>query len=664
VSEPTQKQPDPTRLVVQQPAKGDDRLKTCPTGKITVAKRLEPDAKDETARPKSSPVISKSYRVVELPPPPVIAPPLSAYSEVDDSQPHDTLPDGLLPSLEEPAEKSLEPPIELDALHIQMPGRWRSLRRRVRIPPRWEQWLADPQRRTNVGVGSSIAIHIAIIMLLTLVLRGSARTPIAETIHARNVQTATEKAASAKQERDVQLCEPVVRQVAAGVLETVALEPQPDLPSINTDLRSEISDLKSKTAEKRPEEQETKLEPPAKIAEESAAPPTGSEAHPTVAPKVAAPQEDPMPGMAGGSRLPPDLLQAIDTLMREKFKRRTPGGRGEGVRYGGGTPKSEAAVERAILWLAAHQCQDGSWNFNHLSDACQHYCTHPGSEASTTAATGLALLPFLGAGYTHKEGEFQNVVRRGLDYLKSRGIKISYGNDLRDSSMYGHALATIALCEAYGMTHDPDLQEAAQGALNYIGYAQDNNTGGWRYNPGEPGDTTVTGWMLMALKSGQMARLSIPSPAIFGAQRFLNSVQNQDGSKYGYQSRKPRPTTTAVGLLSRMYTGWRRDNPGLVQGVAHLNAWGLSQDSLYYDYYATQVLFHWAGPEWDTWNRKMREHLISTQEREGHPAGSWYFESPQSAAGGRLYNTAMATMILEVYYRFMPLYGEEAVEGK
>ena len=122
--------------------------------------------------------------------------------------------------------------------------------------------------------------------------------------------------------------------------------------------------------------------------------------------------------MADGSQLPPDLLQAIDTLMQGKFKRRTPGGRSEGVRYGGGTPQSEEAVEHALRWLAAHQRQDGSWNFNHLSDACQHYCTHPGSEASTTASTGLALLPFLGAGYTHKKGEFQDVVQHGLDLLE------------------------------------------------------------------------------------------------------------------------------------------------------------------------------------------------------------------------------------------------------
>ncbi len=564
---------------------------------------------------------------------------------------HDTLPEGL----SAPPENAPEPPIEFDALQIHMPGRWSFLRRRAHVPPRWEQWLADPERRNHVGVGLSIVIYVAIIALLALVLRWPARTPAAEPIHARVVQPAVGEIAPARQEHVVQLREPVVWQVMAGSLETVMLEPPQDR-------ESEITNLNSKIPDSGHREQDAKIDPPVPTADAPAAP-RGSP------PKVAAPAgvataEDRAPGMAGGSRLPPDLLQAIDALMQEKFKRRTPGGRSEGMRYGGGTPQSEEAVERALRWLAAHQRQDGSWNFNHLSDACQHYCTHPGSEGSTTAATGLALLPFLGAGYTHKQDQFQDVVQRGLDYLKSRGIRISYGNDLRDGSMYGHALATIALCEAYGMTRDPDLKNAAQGGLDYIGYAQDPNSGGWRYNPGEPGDTTVTGWMLMALKSGQMGRLNVQSQAIFGAQRFLNSVQNQDGSQYGYQSRQSRHTTTAVGLLCRMYTGWRRDNPGLVQGVAHLNAWGPSQDSLYYDYYATQVLFHWAGPEWDTWNRKMREHLISSQERVGHPSGSWYFESQQSAAGGRLYNTAMATMILEVYYRFMPLYGAEAVDGK
>ena len=275
----------------------------------------------------------------------------------------------------------------------------------------------------------------------------------------------------------------------------------------------------------------------------------------------------------------------------------------------------------------------------------------------------MALLPFLGAGYTHKQGEFQDVVQRGLDYLKQRGMRISYGNDLRDgSSIYGHALATIALCEAYGMTGDKELKEAAQG--------------GWITSlTSRPQDGRL------ALQSGRAGRYDRhrldadgaeerpdgaaerPVAGIFSAQRFLDSVQNKDGSQYGYLSRKPRPATTAVGLLCRMYTGWRRTIRGWSRAIAELDAKGPSKDNIYFDYYATQVLFHYAGPEWDPWNRKMREYLISSQEREGHPAGSWYFESQQSAAGGRLYNTAMAAMILEVYYRFMPLYGEEAVVG-
>lgn len=352
-----------------------------------------------------------------------------------------------------------------------------------------------------------------------------------------------------------------------------------------------------------------------------------------------------------------------------KLGRRSAEGRGAAVRYGGASSQSEAAVERGLRWLVAHQRDDGSWHFDHRTDACMSYCTQPGSEASTTAATAMALLPMLGAGYTHRQGEYQDLVQNGLDYLRKRGVTTSYGFDMRDGSAYGHALATIVLCESYAMTQDPALREPAQGALRFIEYVQDTKGGGWRYNPGEPGDTTVTGWMLMALKSGQMAKLQVATPAIFLAERFLSSVQNEDGSMYGYMTRQPRHTTTAEALLCRMYTGWRRDNPAIVKGVAHLTAWGPAKDDIYYDYYATQVMFHWAGPQWDAWNRKMRDFLIAAQDRAGHAAGSWYFEPKatdtvgriSSAAGGRLYATAMATMILEVYYRYTPLYSEGAV---
>jgi hypothetical protein len=348
---------------------------------------------------------------------------------------------------------------------------------------------------------------------------------------------------------------------------------------------------------------------------------------------------------------------------------RTGGARARLAGSGGGNRQSESAVERGLQWLIAHQRDNGSWCFDLESTPCKGMCRNSGTEPSTTAATGLALLPFLGAGYTHTQGEHQDVVRKGVYYLKSRARVTQHGIDLRDDgTMYAHGIATLALCEAYGMTHDESLKDVAQGAIQFIVHAQDLRGGGWRYSPGMPGDTTVTGWQLMSLKSGLMAHLEVPSPTISRVEKFLNSVQFDRGSRYGYMTPQMRaPTqeaTTSVGLLLRMYTGWHRDRPSLYRGVAHLNKWGPSQTNMYYDFYATQVLHHWEGPEWQKWNKVMRDYLVATQSTESHENGSWYFPDHLGDRGGRLYNTAMALMILEVYYRHMPLYGEKAINEK
>jgi hypothetical protein len=83
---------------------------------------------------------------------------------------------------------------------------------------------------------------------------------------------------------------------------------------------------------------------------------------------------------------------------------------------------------------------------------------------------------------------------------------------------------------------------------------------------------------------------------------------------------------------------------------------------MYFNYYASQVLHHIGGPNWEKWNPRMREYLIRTQATDGHEMGSWYFAESHSTPGGRLYTTAMATMTLEVYYRYMPMYKEEFVK--
>jgi hypothetical protein len=340
------------------------------------------------------------------------------------------------------------------------------------------------------------------------------------------------------------------------------------------------------------------------------------------------------------------------------FEGRTGQRRSELVASQGGTAASERAVEAGLAWLAAHQRQDGSWWLQHDASLCR--CRNPGVKETSIGATGLALLPFLGAGYTHRQGPYQKVVDQGLKYLESRIQDTPHGGSLQEGAsfgMYTHGIATVAFCEAYAMTQDPALSPFVEKTLAFIQNAQ-HPRGGWRYNPGEPGDTTVTGWQVMALKSARLAGWETSDLVWTKAGQFLDSVQTAEGCFYGYQSRKKEPGPTAVALLLRMYQGALRDEEKLERGVTYLATLGPSETDMYYNYYATQVLHHYGGNSWSRWNRELRDFLIANQATAGHEQGSWYFPDRHGTIGGRLYTTAMCLMILEVYYRHLPLYGD------
>ena len=191
----------------------------------------------------------------------------------------------------------------------------------------------------------------------------------------------------------------------------------------------------------------------------------------------------------------------------------------------GGTPESEYAVEQALRWLAEHQNYDGSWTFEHQkSPKCHGSCRDPGYAPGKIAATSLALLPFLGTGQTHRDGQYKKTIDLGLRFLThSMQIQGDLGS-LHElgGQMYGHGLGSIVLCEAYGMTHDQVLEGPAQAAVNYIVAAQDATGGGWRYVPGQPGDTSVVGWQMMALRSAKMAYLRVPSNTLRKAAMNLS----------------------------------------------------------------------------------------------------------------------------------------------
>lgn len=340
-------------------------------------------------------------------------------------------------------------------------------------------------------------------------------------------------------------------------------------------------------------------------------------------------------------------------------------------RYGG-TPASEEAVALALKWIVAHQLEDGGWNFDHRIGPGTHRTSpHPGQlRRARNAATALALLPLLGAGQTHYAGEYRQQIEDGLKFLISQGKPsgrgISYWED--EGFMYSHGLVAIVFNEAYAMTKDPALAQYAQRTLFFIEDAQDPVGGGWRYQPRERGDTSVVGWQLMALKSGFSTGMKINPNTIRLTEKFLDSVSTSGGAFYGYLDRprgSPADARTAIGLLCRMYLGWSREAPGLVDGVSAIanRGPGMRRDSdMYYNYYATQLMKHFGGQSWNQWNEVMREYLVRTQSKEGPSAGSWEpGNSYGEAKGGRLYVTALACMTLEVYYRYLPLYAEDAV---
>lgn len=345
-------------------------------------------------------------------------------------------------------------------------------------------------------------------------------------------------------------------------------------------------------------------------------------------------------------------------------------------------PETELAIERGLAYLAARQKPDGNWSLQgHGEEVLVR---------SDTAATGLALLAFQGAGYTHQQHQYSQTVLRGLEYLRANQRP---NGDLyrpedeasdRNAWLYSHAIAALALCEAYGMTRDPQLREPAQRAINFIVRSQDERLGGWRYTPNASSDTSVTGWMMMALKSGELSGLAVPRATYAGIGKWLEIAQASPTQSWEYRynpyaadtdqqrhGRQPTQTMTAVGLLARLYLGWRRGRTEMERGADVLAsdppAIGSLRDprrDTYYWYYATQVMFHIGDQRWEQWNAQLSPLLLSSQISEGPDAGSWDPLRPVpdrwGAHAGRIYVTAMNLLSLEVYYRHLPLYEETA----
>ncbi len=360
------------------------------------------------------------------------------------------------------------------------------------------------------------------------------------------------------------------------------------------------------------------------------------------------------------------------------FGTRTGGGRKDMIQKHGGTPATENAVNKALQWLAYHQAADGHWG--------------EAKNDPTVFLTSISTLAFLGAGHSERAGQYKDNVTRAVRWLRStpiQGRPLPNGVSNRNDG-YSIAVMTMALAEAAGMGNVPETRAAAQKAVDYCTEVHQNGSGssklGWRYGPREQGDLSVSGWFIMALKSAKVAGLHVDPHSLEGAARFIDSVQFKApdpevvpgydaayGPIHGY-SYMPLGQTIVpgvgrmkltmgsdcchtIGNLCRIFMGGKLEDlkPSITYFVKKFGAPEPGKEHLYYWYYGTLCTFQAGGDVWKEWNEGMQKSLLPTQMMIGENAGSWLPTGDYSAMWGRVGQTALSTLCLEVYYRYARL---------
>ena len=348
------------------------------------------------------------------------------------------------------------------------------------------------------------------------------------------------------------------------------------------------------------------------------------------------------------------------------FGQRNGGGRRLMVQRHGGSKATESAVDKALEWLAYHQEADGHWDSVKYGTVADYFKgeRHTGD----TGVTGLALLAFLGAGHTEKVGKYRENVKRAVHWICANQDatgrvfnQTDYGNWLG----YSHAICAMALAEAAGMARIPETMQAAQKAVDYSTeihqLGEGSVKGAWRYRAKQDADLSVTGWFVMSLKSAKIAGLKVNPASLEGAMKYLDSVQLKIGDSpygpiigYGYQGPGDGIRTSAIGTLCRQFMGWKMDE---LQGSVEyfVEKYGVPDPKkvdLYYWYYGTLCVFQQGGDIWKKWNEGMKSALLPTQCKDGDDAGSWTPAGEHGIAWGRVGQTAVSALTLEVYYRY------------
>ena len=321
----------------------------------------------------------------------------------------------------------------------------------------------------------------------------------------------------------------------------------------------------------------------------------------------------------------------------------------------GGTEQCEDAVVKALDWLQATQNPDGSWTTDH-----------------PVAMTGFALLAYLGHCETPQSPKYGETVLRGITYLVDVGMKNDGRLSNKDATsiqwVYDHGIAAYALAEAYTFCNQlriniPNLDTVTKDSIDIIMEGQ-NDVGGWVYKfaSANEGDNSVGFWQIQAMKAGKHTGLWPNSKFTKPSREALEWLEKSQGKNgaIGYRGDSNRsPGLTGGGVLC--FQLWDKGSSRAARkGVDYVAensefVWGEESSNLYYHYYNAQAMINHGGKEWQDYNLRFRDSLLKAQK----PDGSWEQRGIKHGPVSSHMATCLATLMLEVYYRFLPGTGEK-----
>jgi len=334
------------------------------------------------------------------------------------------------------------------------------------------------------------------------------------------------------------------------------------------------------------------------------------------------------------------------------------------------SPDLDTAIARGLAYLARQQQPDGSFQNRDKAGGGGggggDNNAPPRFGGPKVALTGLSLMAYLATGRMPDTGKHGQTVRDAIDYLVKACPQDGYFGKVDGSRMYGHAIATLALAEVYGMEADAAQRAKVRGALaravKVLLQAQNARKdepyrGGWRYEiASADSDLSVSGWCILALRAAQNAGMEVPKSSADAAAAFVLKCWRPDAKGFAYQpGGEATLTMTAAALLDLQLLDPAASRDEVAMAGKFLDAHPVPDNAeypYYTRYYATQAAFQLGGNLWPKVWEQTQSKLLASRDKE---SGAWP-QSRTSNEPGQTYATAMSVLTLSVPLRLLPTY--------